>query len=134
MICRRRSLCLSADGVSPVLHLLVRNIVERLQRHRDRIEWLPEVATIPHLIRYQHHGFDGGAKILPRCRSIECLERVALRRQWPQSLVRIKEPELPILPSGIMPPTYETNKSVGAAVFRGTLTFHTQKAKSNRQS
>src|SRR5499427_8258742 len=84
---------------APILRLLVRKIVERLQnqhsKHHNRIERLPAGATLPHLLRCQHHRLDIGAKALPWHQSIDCFERIAFRRQCRQPLVRIKEPQLP---------------------------------------
>src|ERR1700704_5761469 len=52
-----------------ILHLLVRKIVERLQnqhpKHHDRVERLPASATLPHLIRCQHHSLYVDTKALP---------------------------------------------------------------------
>src|SRR5262249_45786562 len=64
-------------------------------KHHNRIERLPAGATLPHLLRCQHHRLDIGAKALPWHQSIDCFERIALRRQCRQPLVRIKEPQLP---------------------------------------
>src|SRR5262249_47068824 len=64
-------------------------------KHHNRIERLPAGATLPHLLRCQHHRLDIGAKALPWHQSIDCFERIAFRRQCRQPLVRIKEPQLP---------------------------------------
>ena len=82
-----------------MLRLLVRKIVERCKtstrNHHNRIERLPAGTTLPHLLRCQPHSLDVGAKRLPWHQSINCFERIALRRQCRHPLVRIKEPQLP---------------------------------------
>ena len=66
-----------------IFHLLVRQIVERLQHqhpeHQDGIERLPAGAALLELVRCEHHRLDLGAKALPRHETIDGFERIALR-------------------------------------------------------
>jgi hypothetical protein len=81
---------------APDTPLFVREIVEYLQnqhsKHHDRIGRLPAGATLPHLLRCQHHSLDVGAKRLPWQQSIDCFERIALRRQRRLPLVHQRTP------------------------------------------
>jgi hypothetical protein len=78
--------------------LLVRKIVQRLQyqhaEHHDRINGFPAGTTLLYLVRRQHHRLDVGSKALPRHQSIDGFERITLRRQRCQPLLRIEEPKL----------------------------------------
>jgi hypothetical protein len=63
-------------------HLIVRQIVERLQ-------------TPLQLVRREHHRLDLGAKALPRHETIDGFERIVPRRQGFQALIGIEKSQLP---------------------------------------
>src|SRR5262249_32351890 len=82
-----------------IFHLLVRQIVERLQNqhpeHQDGIERLPAGAALLELVRCEHHRLDRGTKALPRHEMIDGFERIAARRQGFQALIGIEKSQLP---------------------------------------
>ena len=88
-------------GRALIFHLLVRQIVERLQHqhpeHQDGIERLPAGAALLELVRCEHHRLDLGAKALPRDETINGFERIAPRRQGFQALIGIEKSQLPHL-------------------------------------
>src|SRR5471032_3256791 len=81
-----------------VLDLLIRQIVQRLQdqhtKQHQRVDRLAPGVAFPGLVRRQHHGLDVGAKLLPRHQRTDRNQRIALRRQHRQTLVRIEKPHL----------------------------------------
>ena len=82
-------------------HLLVRQIVERLQHqhpeHQDGIERLPAGAAFLELARCEHHRLDVGAKALPPHETINGFERIAHRRTRLPSAYRHRK--IPAAPS-----------------------------------
>jgi hypothetical protein len=66
-----------------IFHLLVRQIVERLQNqhpeHQEGIEQLSAGAALLELVRRERHRLDLGAKALPRHEMIDGFERIAPR-------------------------------------------------------
>src|SRR5205807_1627008 len=67
--------------------------------------------------RRQHHRLDVGAKALPWHQSINRFERIALRRQCRQSLLRIEKPQLtdPRLPDHVL--ANETRTALSKRLF-----------------
>src|SRR2546423_2919254 len=81
-----------------IFHLLVGKIVECLQNqhpeHHDRIDWLPAGAVLPYRVRCQNDRLNVGPKAFPWYQPINSFERIALRRQCRQSLLRIEKSKL----------------------------------------
>src|SRR5674476_334593 len=82
-----------------ILDLLVREIVQRLQdqhpKQHDRIGRLPTGRTLALCLRRQYRSLNVAAKALPWHQPVDCLKRIALRRECRQPIIRIEESELP---------------------------------------
>ena len=81
-----------------ILDLLVRQIVERLHNkhpeHHERIHRLAAGAALFVVIRRQHHGLNLVAKILPRYKPRDRLQRITLLGERREPIVYIEKTEL----------------------------------------